>query len=239
MGEHDERSCSVKRKAMLIQDPLLPIRIDLAEVDRMLEELDNAVNEVGLGLVGAFSAFAIHSQELAVVDCLSETYESFPHSPLQQDNALMLGHGLSIYADSAMAELMHNYVHVVADILQPARHADNPYHSLYIPKAIEAAASDLFVGTGGTPSSAGTALFHALLAVSAFHLHRHQPARSRYCRQGRTHRIEAIENLQRSLAKPDEGDDHYTVMSAMLSLVSIGVGSTPPNATNPTHKRRH
>ncbi|KAL3457282.1 fungal-specific transcription factor domain-containing protein [Aspergillus heterothallicus] len=222
-----DRPCSVKRKAMLIHDPLLPLWVDLSEIDRKLDQLEEMVNAVGAGLIGAFSAFPVdkdHEQDEEQVietDFLYEEEIVRRSSPLPLDTAVILGHGLSIYVDPAMAELMHNYIHVVADLLQPAHHTHNPYRSLYVPKAIEAASGNLFLGAGGIPSQAGTALFHALLAVSAFHLHRHQPDQERYGRQGRMHRIKAIEGLQWSLAEPDNGKDYHTTMSAMLSMVSI------------------
>lgn len=225
MNEQVERSCAVRRKAMLIVDPLLPTRIDLAKIDRMLEELDGLIDDGGLGVVGAFSAFSICNQKVSVVvDHLSETDRFFPAPLLQRDDAIILGCGTSLYVNSNIGELMHNYVDVVADLLQPAQHTDNPYRSLYIPKAIEAAAGGLFVGASGTGSQAGTALFHALLAVSAFHLHRRQPCQARYGIQGKLHRIKAFEYLRRSLTDPVAREDPQTTMSAMLSMVSVDVG---------------
>jgi len=226
MDEQAERSCTVKRKAMLIVDSQLPVRTDLVEIDLMLEELDKVVDEVGGGVVGAFSAFAIFNQEENVfVDHLGEADRSSSESQLQRDDAIVLGHRTSTYFDITTAELMHNYVHVVTDLLQPAQHTNNPYRSLYIPKAIEAAAGALFVGARGTNSQAGTALFHALLAVSAFHLYRRRPDHPRYGRQGQMHRIKAFEYLRRSLAEPVTKEDPHTTMSAMLSMASIDVGT--------------
>lgn len=209
---------------MLIVDPLLPVRIDLAKIDRMLEELDEIIDEGGAGVVGAFSAFAIFKQETAIVKHLSELNRFSSTSLLQRDDTNVLGCGTSLYVDSIVGELLHNYIHVVADLLQPAHHTDNPYRSLYIPTAIEAAADGVFVGASGTGSQAGTALFHALLAVSAFHLHRRQPGQAGYGTQGRMHRIKAFEYLRRSLAVPSMQEYPHTIMSAMLSMVSVDVG---------------
>ncbi|KAL4877393.1 fungal-specific transcription factor domain-containing protein [Aspergillus karnatakaensis] len=222
MDEDSERPCAVKRKAMLIQDPHLPARIDLDEIDRMLDELEEIVDGVGAGTAGAFSAFTVdRAQEEYTINYPSEADDTQADSLLQMDHAVVLTEGLSMYVNSATAELMHHYVHVVADLLQPAHHTHNPYRSLYVPKAIEAVAAGLFVGATGTPSQAGTALFHALLAVSAFHMHRHRPGQPRYCRLGRIHRLKAIEGLQRSLGELEMVADSHTTMSAMLSMASI------------------
>ncbi|BCS19457.1 uncharacterized protein APUU_12285S [Aspergillus puulaauensis] len=214
---------------MLIYDPRLPVQVDLQDIDLMLDELEEIVNVAGEGVVGAFSAFAFDETELEISNpsLLAET-------PNEMQLQLLGGQTmptpweleLSVQVDPAMTELMDNYIHVVADLLQPAHHTQNPYRSLYIPKAMDAAASALFVGISGTPSHVGTALLHALLAVSAFHMHRHCPSRSRY-NQGRLHRLKAIESLQLSITAADI-DDFHTTMSAMLSMVSIDVCPDKP-----------
>ncbi|KAJ0415112.1 fungal-specific transcription factor domain-containing protein [Aspergillus carlsbadensis] len=238
-NEGSERPCAVRRKAMLIRDPDLPVRVDLAQIDRMLEELEGSVDALGSGLVGGFSAFTVEGlrsrgvdgldydspagdepREFSEIDSLSAPDDASIVSLQPLDRALVT-QSIPVYSDTATAELMHNYIHVVADLLQPAHHTHNPYLSLYVPKAMEAAAAGLFIGVGGTPSQGGTALFHALLAVSAFHMHRHRPGEVKYSRQGRMHRLKAIEGLQRSLAEPDIGGDCHTIMSAMLSMASI------------------
>jgi arginine metabolism regulation protein II len=213
---------------MLIHDINLPTQIDLADIDRMLEELEGSVDVLGSAIVGAFSVFAMEG----VIDAFGEDepgkFSEVDNAsivslqPLDLDRAVV-AQSLPMYSNTTTAELMDNYIHVVADLLQPAHHAHNPYLSLYVPKAMEAAAAGLFIGGGGTPSQAGTALFHALLAVSAFHMHRHRPEQVRYSRQGRMHRLKAIEGLQRSLAKPEISTDCHTIMSAMLSMASIDV----------------
>ncbi|KAL2845866.1 fungal-specific transcription factor domain-containing protein [Aspergillus pseudoustus] len=224
MDDEADRPCAVKRRAMLIQDSRLPVQIALEEIDRMLDELEEMVDVIGAGFVGAFSAFTLdQAREEPNMTSLNEADDeetSIASSP-QIDHAVVLAEGLPMYADTVTAELMHNYIHVVADLLQPAHHTHNPYRSLYVPKAMEAAAATLFVGVGGTPSRAGTALFHALLAVSAFQMHRHRPDQAQYNSMGRTHRIMAIESLQRSLAGPGVSTDSHTTMSAILSMASI------------------
>lgn len=224
IGGDDERPCEVKRKAMLIYDPRLPVHADLEEVDAMLDELEAIVNLVGEGAVGAFSAFAYDC--VLGDDSRNDTSRLLEESlddmqlELVGGQVMCLPSELSVHVEPAMTELMHNYIHVVADLLQPTHHSQNPYRSLYVPKAMDAAAASLLVGVSGTPSHVGTALLHALLAVSAFHMHRHCPSESRY-NQGRLHRLKAIESLQLSITGGDI--DFHTTMSAMLSMVSIDV----------------
>ncbi|KAL4974024.1 fungal-specific transcription factor domain-containing protein [Aspergillus desertorum] len=183
MGGEDERPCTVKRRAMVIYDAQLPEQVNLAEIDRMLVELDEMVagakggGGVGGGAsivaLGAFSAFALKEHEHTTSLDLSLERSSPKH---------LIGapRGLPLYTDSSMAELMDNYIHVEADLLQPARHTQNPYRSLYVPKGMEAAAAaGLFVGVQDSPSPVGTALFRALVAVSASHMHRRRPDATR------------------------------------------------------------
>ncbi|EAW11079.1 Zn(II)2Cys6 transcription factor [Aspergillus clavatus NRRL 1] len=223
MDEGRERPCTVKRKAMLIQDPRLPQEIDLVEVDDMLGKLDAIVGEAGAGTIGAFSAFTVDEYDMP---SSSNEGSSEPDIAGMPNETLGLelttiAPEMSLYIDTDVAELMDNYIHVVADLLQPARHTQNPYRSIYVPRAMEAAASGWVVGVGGTSSQGGTALFHALLAVSAFHMHQNQPDIPRYQRLGRLHRLKAVESLQKSLAEGESAADYHTTMSAMLSMVSI------------------
>ncbi|KAL2833039.1 fungal-specific transcription factor domain-containing protein [Aspergillus cavernicola] len=211
--EQGQRPCTVKRKAMLIRDSQLPTTCDLLEIDEMLYELDAIVEESGTGIAGAFSAFAAEEIEI-----IGDDAESTSSSTMSVETQLQLE--MPMYLDSDRAELMHNYIHVVADLLQPAHHTQNPYRSIYAPRAMEAAVSCL-VGVGGTLSQASTAVFHALLAVSAFHMHGYRPHMPRYERLGRLHRLKAVESLQRSLSSGETESDHHLIMSAMLSMVSI------------------
>ncbi|KAL3473169.1 fungal-specific transcription factor domain-containing protein [Aspergillus californicus] len=225
-----QRPCTVKRKAMMIHDSQLPASCSLIEIDKMLFDLEAMVEELGAGTVGAFSAFGV---EVGDSDLESDT----PSSTITSSTSKLCGRGpidyawaspalpelqleMPSYLDSDRAELMHNYIHVVADLLQPASHARNPYRSIYAPKAMQAAVT-CFVGVGGIPSQASTAVFHALLAVSAFHMHGYLPHVQRYGALGRLHRLKAVESLQKSIAAPGTEIDHHLTMSAMLSMVSI------------------
>ncbi|RDW63186.1 Zn(II)2Cys6 transcription factor [Aspergillus mulundensis] len=211
MHGEDERPCAVKRKAMVIHDSQLPVEADLSEVDRMLVEIDEMVAGLGGGagpcIIGPFSAFAVDGPQPTA------------DKPVALSIDTMMS-GLSFFTDLNAAKLLDNYIHVVADLLQPARHTHNPYRSLYVPKAMEAAAG-IFVGIGGSPSRLRTALFHALLAVSAFHMHRRRPSTMHYKNEGRLHRLRAIESLKRSFADAEVVSDCPTALSAMLSMVSI------------------
>jgi arginine metabolism regulation protein II len=150
---------------MLIQDPNLPTHVDLVQIDRMLEELEGVVDVIGSAIVGAFSVFAVEDlkprgvdvdsvaedqpREFEDVDSFSELDDASIVSlqPLELDRAVV-AQCLPMYSDTTTAELMDNYIHVVADLLQPAHHTQNPYLSLYVPKAMEAAAAGLFIGVG-------------------------------------------------------------------------------------------
>ncbi|KAL4901683.1 hypothetical protein BDW74DRAFT_170122 [Aspergillus multicolor] len=219
MHGEEERPCTVKRKAMLIHDPQLPVKADLAVIDDMLIEIDDMVaglrDEEGTCIVGSFSAFALEKPQTTPDRQANMNMDIF-----RFQGTIEPQWGLPVYTDTDAAELMDNYIHVVADLLQPARHSQNPYRSLYVPQAMEAGAG-IFAGVGVSSYPLGTALYHALLAVSAFHLHRRRPNNIVYRNQGRLHRLKAIESLKRSLAHAEVASDCPTAMSAMLSLVSI------------------
>lgn len=122
--------------------------------------------------------------------------------------------GQNFHVDNDYTELIHHYFHAVTDLLQPAQHTRNPYKSIYFPRAITASA----VGMHAESSFSSSALFHALLSVSAFHLHRITAGEVHYEKIGRLHRLKAVKYLQEALN--DDSADEYTTMSAMLSLVS-------------------
>lgn len=118
------------------------------------------------------------------------------------------------YMDNDHMELIHHYFHAVADLLQPAQHTRNPYKSIYFPRAIIALAAGIYA----KPTFSNSALFHALLSVSAFHLHRRTAGEVHYEKIGRLHRLKAVKYLQEALKHGSA--DEYTTMSAMLSLAS-------------------
>jgi hypothetical protein len=130
-----------------------------------------------------------------------------------------------LFSDKTTRELMHNYINVVADLLQPANHSQNPYKSIYVPTAMVGSAESLG-GVGMLEAShSNVAVFHALLSVSAFHLRGTDslPERAVFDKLGRLHRGKAFESLQIALLDELDRSDHHAAISAMLSLVSSDV----------------
>ncbi|OJJ44219.1 hypothetical protein ASPZODRAFT_160869 [Penicilliopsis zonata CBS 506.65] len=251
--EGTERPCTVKRKAMVVSDPRLPVRCTTVELEAMLTELDRQVLLVGAGAAGAFSAFPIEEieeadddgeeccdedddnasgeiQRMEIDDNFNNNNNSSSNDkktgPLIVNRDMVMPPQLagSLSMNREVSQLLHNYIHVVADLLQPASHSLNPYRSIYFSRAIASSAGQL-VGVQGSPESGATALFHALLAVSAFHLHRQSAGTVPYYEKlGRVHRVRAIESLQKALPCAEENmQDVYTTMSAMLSMASIDI----------------
>jgi hypothetical protein len=131
----------------------------------------------------------------------------------------------NLFSDKVTRELMYNYVNIVADLLQPASHFQNPYKSIYVPNALVGSADSL-AGVGLLESShSNIAVFHAILSVSAFHLRGTDalPDRAMYDKLGRLHRCKAFQHLQKALLDELDREDHRAAMSAMMSLVSSDV----------------
>ncbi|KAL5046133.1 fungal-specific transcription factor domain-containing protein [Aspergillus fruticulosus] len=152
----DERPCTVKRRRVLIYDSRLPEQVDLVDIDRMLIELDNMVvgvggGEAGIVGVGALSAFAVGKYE----PTKNLDFSIVRPGP----NGLTVApRELSLYKDSNIAELMDYYIHVVVDLLQPARHSQNPYRSLYVPR------------NGGSSRGRDEGRLHRLKAIKSLQL---------------------------------------------------------------------
>ncbi|KAF9890463.1 hypothetical protein FE257_005868 [Aspergillus nanangensis] len=220
MADANERACAVRRKAMLIRDPRLPVSCVSTEIDRMLEELETKATTTDTdaeAVVGPFTAFGMENMAKQPL----ETSVSLRTRPgeWREDTSSPYLYRLSLYVNNIAAELMHNYVHVVSQVLQPIHHPHNPYRSIYAQQAISA--GKIIVGAGGTSSQSATALSHALLAVSAFHLYRCHPQSPHYGDIARLHRLQAMLNLRNALAQGEGETNYYTTMSAMLSMVSI------------------
>ncbi|KAL4890660.1 fungal-specific transcription factor domain-containing protein [Aspergillus ambiguus] len=206
---------------MLVHDLELP-RICLStEIDKMLQELEETVSKANQGTVGPFTAFQAidHATELSRVSpdlyegcSVSTDIRPLHTSPPRPSSG-------SVYIDSAAAELMHNYIHIVSNVLQPVHHPKNPYRSIYAPQAM--ATGHIVVGIGEKPSHSGVALSHGLLAVSAFYLHRLHQEDRHYDKIARLHRMKAISNLKSALLMGEETSGGLTALLAMLSLVSI------------------
>merc|ERR1711939_260482 len=77
-----------------------------------------------------------------------------------------------LFQDPVIHQLMDNYVGVCAKVLPPLPHPENPYATIYVPKAMAGASNVLFglnCAASEVPSS-NIAIFYAVLATSAFHL---------------------------------------------------------------------
>lgn len=120
---------------------------------------------------------------------------------------------------------MYNYITVVADLLQPASHYQNPYKSIYVPNALIGSPDSLTGVATSELSHSNVAVFHGILSVSAFHLRGTDtsPERAVFDKLGRLHRGKALEHLQKALLDELDRSDHHVAMSAMMSLVSSDV----------------
>ena len=129
------------------------------------------------------------------------------------------------FSDKATQELMHNYVNVVADLLQPASHYQNPYKSIYVPTALVGSIDGLGGCGAFEATHSNAAVFHAILSVSAFHLRGTNTTaeRATFDELGRLHRGKALKSLQIALLDELDKSDHHAAMSAMMSLVSSDV----------------
>jgi len=69
----------------------------------------------------------------------------------------------SIFQDPLIHRLMENYVHNVATVLPPLPHPENPYTSIYIPKALAGASNLLFGLSHVAPEvpSSNVAILHS------------------------------------------------------------------------------
>jgi hypothetical protein len=146
---------------------------------------------------------------------------------------------LSLRQSPLAVALIDNYRRNVAPLLLPYFHQDNPYSSIYVPKALIGAASILATRTNihrQTPPG-NVAIFYALLATSSFHLRRIKDEGSggQFDTLGRFFRDKAFQYLRQALcnmenriqATLERGDVSAPyadpTMGAMLSLVTIDV----------------
>jgi hypothetical protein len=144
---------------------------------------------------------------------------------------------LSLRQSPLAVALIDNYRRNVAPLLVPYFHQDNPYSSIYVPKALIGAESILATKTNihrQTPPG-NVAIFYALLATSSFHLRRimDEGSGGQFDTLGRFFRDKAFQYLRQALcnaenriqATLERGDISapYTdpTMGAMLSLVTI------------------
>lgn len=114
--------------------------------------------------------------------------------------------------------LMHHYIVNVSDLLLPVRHSRNPYRNIYAPAALE-------VANGLTPTSGvNVALYHSLLASSAFHLWHCNPGLLNFYQIGTEYNERAVHCLRSSISDTTvSATDYRSLLMTILSLVDNGV----------------
>ncbi|EXJ82901.1 hypothetical protein A1O3_06717 [Capronia epimyces CBS 606.96] len=161
-------------------------------------------------------------------------------SPRREASPLVYGLNQSLFRDPIIHRLMDNYIRTVAYLLPPLPHPENPYASIYVPKAMYGA-SNLLLGIGYSASevpSSNVAIFYALLATSAFHLRGSEAhGASKFDLIARRFRAKAFASLQKALQEPLKGGEEEeqssssstslpqgeAVISAMLTLITTDV----------------
>jgi hypothetical protein len=131
--------------------------------------------------------------------------------------------GGSPFEDVAVSYLLHHYTIHVADILQPILHPQNPYRGLYIPAALEGALISQ-MGPQGDKDNVHVALYHAILASSAFHLWNCDRSQLKYREIGVRHRHHAFHQLQIAANSSTASSNYRAFLMVILCLLTIGVG---------------
>jgi arginine metabolism regulation protein II len=129
---------------------------------------------------------------------------------------------ISFSGDRTMDMLMHHYTVNIASLLQPISHPQNPYRDLYVPAALEVAAISL-PSVDVEQGTIHTALFHSLLASSAFHLSFRTSKTVTYHKLGAKHKQHAMSLLQVAIDGPSSVLNHQVLLMTMLSLVTVDV----------------
>jgi arginine metabolism regulation protein II len=135
---------------------------------------------------------------------------------------------------------MDNYVNLVAHVLPPVPHPENPYALIYVPKAM-VGASNLLFGANYAASevpSIDVTIFYAILATSAFHLRGTQiKSGGSFDLMARGFRAKSFASLQKALQEPLEVDQDKAllhpslpssshceaIISAMLTMITMDV----------------
>ncbi|KAH6955952.1 fungal-specific transcription factor domain-containing protein, partial [Ilyonectria sp. MPI-CAGE-AT-0026] len=117
--------------------------------------------------------------------------------------------------------LINHYNSHVADLMQPIFHTENVFRGIYLSTALEG--SVIRISDPSTPKAlAYSAIYHSLLASSAFHLWNCNKTQTQYQRVGIKQRYQALCYLQAAVDATTPGEDYQIFMTAMLSLLSIG-----------------
>ncbi|KAK9367110.1 fungal-specific transcription factor domain-containing protein [Lipomyces kononenkoae] len=239
---------AIKRNAMR-QQVSAPLVFPLDKVDQMLVDLDllNAPvitsETLSLGPFSVFQSQTYSPEEVSVEPCAGQPaslleYSSSPENtgtPAPRDvelplPLLSLRVRSSVYRDPLAGMLMDNYVHNVADLLQPIFHPRNPYSSIYVPAAMRGSV-DLLLGVGSTVAAPPSyvAIFYSLLAASVFHLRGSMGRGTQLDELGMKFRTKAFQYvrkaLQESSARVQTLERPYpdAALAAILTLVTTDV----------------
>ncbi|VUC25759.1 unnamed protein product [Clonostachys rosea] len=123
--------------------------------------------------------------------------------------------------------LLHHYIINLADLLQAVRHPQNPYRQLYAPAALESASGTaLSTSASSSPKSIiNTAIYHSILAASAFHMWQSNPLQRAFHHVASQHKQKALFFLQTALDTMRSSAEFKLLLIAMLSLVTVDVMS--------------
>lgn len=128
----------------------------------------------------------------------------------------------STFGDMEIDKLMHHYLFHVAELLIPVVQSQNPLRDVYFPAAVKGAVIR-HIGLDNAKAQAHTALYHYILTTSAFHLWNCNQSGSKYQSIALQHRSLALQCLQDALNTAVQTANHAALLTAMLSLVTIGV----------------
>ncbi|KAH8656768.1 fungal-specific transcription factor domain-containing protein [Ilyonectria robusta] len=133
-----------------------------------------------------------------------------------------------LFGDYQADLLINHYNSHIADLMQPIAHAENVFRGIYLSTALEG--SVICMSNPNTSKAlAYSAIYHSLLASSAFHLWNCNKTQTKYQQIGIRHRYQATCFLQGAVNASTPGTDYQVFMTAMLSLLSIGTMSGDGN----------
>jgi hypothetical protein len=128
----------------------------------------------------------------------------------------------SISGDKQVDALIFHYNVHVADVLQPIDHCRNPYRNIYLSTALEGMWYQQS-GIQRPEAKAYFALTQSLLASSAFHLWNCDKSQTKYQAVAMKYRFCAIQSLQDAVNEANLKSHYKALMTAVLSLITIGV----------------
>ncbi|KAK9350266.1 fungal-specific transcription factor domain-containing protein [Lipomyces doorenjongii] len=126
--------------------------------------------------------------------------------------------------------LMDNYIHNVANVLQPILHPENPYSSIYVPAAMRGSMDLLFgVGSVAAAPPSYVAIFYSLLAASVFHLRGRADPGRQLDQLGMKFRTKAFQYVRKAFqesparVQPQEHPNPDAAMAAIPTLITTDV----------------